>query len=143
MEFDAFGEQTSMKLICPYCRVEFNWLAGTGAGLPDGFDAFCMGCGDPYTFRNAQACGAQEWLRFCCSYCEAHPVQIPRGVGPYCLSLLRRMRDEEGIQFPKGPGKNRLPLIIGKGLAGWDFKRDRYLLTNKGRALLRFLDERN
>lgn len=113
--------------------------------LPDGFDAFCAGCGDPFTFANAQAASiaAQDWRRFCCRYCEAHPVQIPRGCGPYCLSLLRRMRDEDGIELPTRPGKNRLPQLIMRRLAGWHIERKRYCLTNKGRALLRFLDERN
>lgn len=110
--------------------------------LPDGFDAFCAGCGAPYTFANARAAGiaAREWERFCCSYCEEHPIQIPRGIGEYSLSLLRRMRDEGAIQRPYGLGKNRLPYIIERGLAGWDFERGRYVLTNRGRALLRFLD---
>ena len=114
------------------------------AELPDGFDTFCAGCGDPYTFANARAAniGAKAWQRFCCSYCEQHPIQIPRGVGEYSLSLLRRMRDEDGIKRPPGKGKAAcLPLMIGRGLAGWDFTRARYLLTNRGRALLRFLDE--
>ena len=113
--------------------------------LPEGFDAFCKGCGDPYTYANAQAASirAEDWQHFCCSYCERHPIKLPRGCGAYCLSLLRRMRDENGIKRPNGPGKNRLPFIIGKGLAGWDFTNDLYVLTKKGRELLRILEQQN
>lgn len=47
-EFDALEGAREMRLICPYCNVEFNWLADVGAGRrPREGDAVgCVLCGE-------------------------------------------------------------------------------------------------
>jgi hypothetical protein len=45
--------------------------------IPNGYDAICKGCGQPYTHENA-AGFTDHWRDYCCAYCEQTKVQLTK-----------------------------------------------------------------
>lgn len=40
------------------------------AETPEGYDAICGYCGDPFTFYNSMECGTRDYKNFCTQGCE-------------------------------------------------------------------------
>jgi hypothetical protein len=126
------------SVLCQACGTELEEPL-----IPEGFDAICGGCHDPYTFANARAMKTETWERFCCSTCESAVAEGTflklRGIGMATIWKMKAMQEAGGIAPSEWPSKgNRMPLLISLGLAHHtrDGGRWKWKLTEAGERYL-------